>query len=202
MVHAEARAETNQEEWVWSWAPPCGLILQQGSLAFPKAWPLQALCHTEPRGYSLRCLWGILLWGRHFKINPKHYSGDNPGSQEGHVLVPICLGAYLKLSNVTLTQHTCMWKIMIYSHSHLEKNKFCSWRICHCLKLIWIVTQMFQQGNVTWPQGDAQLCCIFHHGDAFLKLLMRFSISLSSFNGHSSCLGNSPFVYALCPFID
>lgn len=59
----------------------------------------------------------------------------------------------------------------------LKEKQFWSWRICHCLKLIWIVTQMVL-ARKSWPQMDAQLCCIFHHRNSFLWLFMKFNVSL------------------------
>lgn len=119
----------------------------------------------------------------------------------GHTVVPICLGAYLELSKVTLTQHTHVWKIMAYSPSHLKKNEFWSWIICRCLKRTWVVAQMFQPDSVASPQANAQLYRGFHHRDSFLWLLKRFNISPSLFNGCSWYSVSGPFAHALCPFI-
>lgn len=49
-----------------------------GSSMFPSVWPLQALCQAKPKVESLRCLLGVLLWGRPFQNKSKSFCWRQP----------------------------------------------------------------------------------------------------------------------------
>lgn len=75
--------------------------------------------------------------GKTFQNNPKPFCWKLPERDEGRTAVPICLGAYLESScHTQALRHTHTGAIMVDSYSHLKKNMFWTWGICHCLKLI------------------------------------------------------------------